>query len=155
MKKLALFLITLLASPAVYAHDEATASNPVRSYISQQGFQATTAALEKALAKRGLILLAKIDHAAAANKAGLPLGPTMVFIFGNPKAGTPVMQADQRAGLDLPMKMLVMEDENATVKLVYRSPKALVDQWNLTPPPAPIAKMIDVMSALANEAAGR
>src|SRR5262245_12701217 len=64
-------------------------------------------------------VFAHIDHAAAASKVGLPLRPTEVLIFGNPKAGTPLMQSRQTIGLDLPLRALVWEDEAGKVWLTY------------------------------------
>jgi uncharacterized protein (DUF302 family) len=59
-----------------------------------------------------LILLAQIDRAAGAAQVGLPLRPTELLIFRNPKAGTPLMQSDQTIGIDLPLKALVWQDVN-------------------------------------------
>ncbi len=66
--------------------------------------------LATSVAKHGMAVLARIDHAAAAAKAGLSLRPTEVLIFGNPAAGTPLMQAAQTMGIDLPLKALVWQD---------------------------------------------
>ena len=75
-----------------------------------QGVKATADRLEAALKARGITLFARIDHAAGAASAGLELRPTEVLIFGDPRAGTPLMQAAQTMGLDLPLKVLVWED---------------------------------------------
>jgi uncharacterized protein (DUF302 family) len=65
--------------------------------------------LETTLAAKGIALFARIDHAAGAAGVGLALRPTTVMIFGDPRAGTPLMQSDQRIGLDLPLKVLAWE----------------------------------------------
>jgi uncharacterized protein (DUF302 family) len=75
--------------------------------------------LKTALAKKGIQVFAHIDHAAEAQKVGLRLRPTQVLIFGNPQAGTPVMQSQQTIGLDLPLRALVWEDERGKVWLTY------------------------------------
>jgi uncharacterized protein (DUF302 family) len=88
--------------------------------------------LKALLAKNGIELFAHIDHAAAATKIGLPLRPTQVLIFGNPKAGTPLMQSRQTIGLDLPLRVLVWEDADGKVWLTYRRVDALAQSHHLT-----------------------
>ena len=77
------------------------------------------------LAKKGIQLFAHIDHAAEAKKVGLLLRPTQVLIFGNPQAGTPLMQSRQTIGLDLPLRALIWEDELGKVWLSYPPPSYL------------------------------
>ena len=67
--------------------------------------------LVAAVTGRGMVILARIDHAAAAAKVGMELRPTEVVLFGNPRGGTPLMQAVQTMGIDLPLKALVWQDE--------------------------------------------
>ena len=64
--------------------------------------------LEAVLQAKGVKVFARVDHSAEAQAAGLALPPTQLLIFGNPKAGTPLMQAAPTIGLDLPMKVLVL-----------------------------------------------
>jgi uncharacterized protein (DUF302 family) len=78
--------------------------------------------LAEAVTAHGITVLARIDHAGAAAKAGLSLRPTEVLIFGNPKAGTPLMQAVQTAGIDLPLKVLVWQDAEGKTWLGYNNP---------------------------------
>jgi uncharacterized protein (DUF302 family) len=75
--------------------------------------------LKGLLVKKGIHVFAEIDHAAEAKKVGLQLRPTQVLIFGNPTAGTPLMQSQQTAGLDLPLRVLVWEDEAGKIRLTY------------------------------------
>jgi uncharacterized protein (DUF302 family) len=75
--------------------------------------------LKALLVTKGIHLFADIDHAAEARKVGLRLRPTQVLIFGNPQAGTPLMQSRQTIGLDLPLRVLVWEDEAGKVWLTY------------------------------------
>jgi uncharacterized protein (DUF302 family) len=79
----------------------------------------TVERLKAVLAKKGIQLFAHIDHASEAKNVGLALRPTQVLIFGNPKAGTPLMQSRQTIGLDLPLRVLVWEDEAGKVRLSY------------------------------------
>jgi uncharacterized protein (DUF302 family) len=79
----------------------------------------TVERLKALLAKKGIYLFAHIDHAAEAQKVGLRLRPTQVLIFGNPQAGTPLMQSQQTIGLDLPLRALIWEDEAGKTWLTY------------------------------------
>lgn len=78
--------------------------------------------LERAVKDRELVVIARVDHAAAAQKAGLTLRPTQLLIFGNPKAGTLLMQTAQSIGIDLPLKALVWEDHKGQVWLAFNDP---------------------------------
>src|SRR5262249_25285384 len=84
------------------------------------------------LAEKGIEVSAHIDHAAGARKVGLPLRPTQVLIFGNPRAGTPLMQSRQTIGLDLPLRALVWEDGEGKVWLTYRRVEDLARRHHLT-----------------------
>jgi uncharacterized protein (DUF302 family) len=79
----------------------------------------TVERLKALLVKKGVQLFGHIDHTAEAKKVGLGLRPTQVLIFGNPQAGTPLMQSRQTIGLDLPLRALVWEDEAGKVWLTY------------------------------------
>jgi uncharacterized protein (DUF302 family) len=72
-----------------------------------------------AIAPLGMNVFARIDHAEGAAKVGMPLRPTQLLLFGNPKGGTPLMQDKQTAGIDLPLKALVWEDADGKVWLSY------------------------------------
>ena len=71
------------------------------------------------LAAKGVAVFARIDHAAGAASVGMPLRPTELLIFGNPKVGTPLMQSRQSIGIDLPLKLLAWQDQDAKVWLSY------------------------------------
>jgi uncharacterized protein (DUF302 family) len=87
--------------------------------------------LESLLNEKGIKPVARVDHAAAAKSVGMELRPTQVLFFGNPKLGTPLMQRDQMAGLDLPMRILAWEAEDGSTWLGYHSPQSIVDGLNL------------------------
>jgi uncharacterized protein (DUF302 family) len=121
----------------------------------QSGFSVgeTIARLEAQIKARGMTLLARIDHAAGAQSVGMPLRPTEVLIFGNPKAGTPLMQASQTIGIDLPLKALVYEDEGGKVWLAYNDPAWLAARHALVDAaPANITAMTNALRAAADEA---
>ena len=79
--------------------------------VSKFGPKKTVDRLAAAGTSRGISIMARIDHAAAAAAVGMKLRPTEVLIFGNPRAGTPLMQAAQTVGIDLPLRALVWRDE--------------------------------------------
>jgi uncharacterized protein (DUF302 family) len=81
--------------------------------------------LVAAVSERGITVLARIDHAAAAAKVGMELRPTEVLVFGNPKVGTPLMQAEQTIGIDLPLRALVWQDSDSKTWLAYNDPNWL------------------------------
>ncbi|HEX4338795.1 MAG TPA: DUF302 domain-containing protein [Polyangiaceae bacterium] len=87
--------------------------------------------LEAEIAARGMAVLAKIDHAAGAASVGLALRPTVVVLFGNAKAGTPLMQQSQLMGIDLPLKVLVWRDAEDRTWLSYVDPHWLAKRHGL------------------------
>jgi uncharacterized protein (DUF302 family) len=92
---------------------------------SKHSVSVTIDKLEAALKAKGVGVVARIDHAAGAKKVGMELKPTQLLVFGNPKLGTPLMQADRTIGLDLPMKVLAWEDDQGKTWVAYTKPSAL------------------------------
>jgi len=82
----------------------------------------TVARLEGLLKERGILIFARIDFSGDAGRAGLPLHAEQMLIFGNPRAGTPLMQAEPLAGLDLPLKALVFEDAGGQAWIAWNDP---------------------------------
>ena len=111
------------------------------------------AAVRALLAQKGIEVVASIDHAAAAAKVGLPLRPTQVLIFGNPKAGTPLMQSRQTIGLDLPLRVLVWEDSAGKAWLTYRRAADLARQHRVTDRDEAVQALDEGLGALARAAA--
>jgi uncharacterized protein (DUF302 family) len=101
-------------------------------------FEDTLGFLEAGLAHRGASIFAKIDHAANARGAGLELRPTAVIIFGNAMAGTKLMQIDQRAGVDLPLKLLVWTDAAGITRMTYDDPVWIAARFGIAPDVAPV-----------------
>src|SRR5215467_5278363 len=99
------------------------ASDGLTTLRSDFSPEETLARLEAAVQAKGLTLFARIDHAAGAAAVGLPLRPTVVVIFGNARGGTPLMQARQTVGIDLPLKALVWQDEAHETWLSYNEPE--------------------------------
>ena len=120
---------------------------------SAHGAKATMDRLEAAILAKGMTIFARIDHAAGAAEAGLPLRPTELLIFGHAKGGTPLMQAAQSIGIDLPLKALVHEDEAGKVWLSYNQPDWLATRHGIGPAAAgSIAAMTGALAAVAAEA---
>jgi uncharacterized protein (DUF302 family) len=89
---------------------------------SSFGTKETMDRLAGEIASHDLEVFARIDHAAGAAEAGLKLRPTMLILFGNPRGGTPLMEAAQTAGIDLPLKALVWDDAAGKTWLSYNEP---------------------------------
>ena len=120
---------------------------------SAHGATETVERLKALLAQKGIEVFAHIDHAAGAKKVGLPLRPTQVLIFGNPWAGTPLMQARQTVGLDLPLRVLVWEDGEGKVWLTYRPVKDLARQHHISDRDETVRALDTGLGALARAAA--
>ena len=115
----------------------------------------TAKRLEAEIKAKGMTVFAKVDHAAGAKEAGLELRPTEVLIFGSAKAGTPLMQADQSVGIDLPLKVLVWQDAAGKTWISYNDPQWLAVRHGLGNGLKPILdKMRAATAELANKAAG-
>jgi uncharacterized protein (DUF302 family) len=117
--------------------------------ISKYPFTDTVAALEREIGRRGMSVFAKIDHSAAAQLADLVLRPTVLLLFGNAKVGTPLMQQAQSMGIDLPLKLLVWEDEQGAVQISYNQPAWLAARHGVDH-----AAIVDAMSAALAALAG-
>jgi uncharacterized protein (DUF302 family) len=104
------------------AQAETFAERPssVLTLQSKYDFQTTVSRLKAALSSHGITLFADIDQSSAATTGGLSLRPTRLFLFGNPKAGTPVMAANPHAALELPLKAVVWEDAEHGVHVDYQ-----------------------------------
>jgi uncharacterized protein (DUF302 family) len=104
----------------------------------------------EALEQHGFVLVQRIDHAAAARGAGLTLDPTTVIVFGNPKAGTPLMQAASTFALDLPLRLLVWQ-RDGSVRVAYREPAAVAAAHGASDHPI-VIKMAEALAAISTSA---
>jgi len=120
------------------------------SISSSNSVDETVRKFEAILEAKGVKLFALIDHSGEAEKVGMPMRPTKLLIFGNPKAGTPLMVASPSIAIDLPLKVLVWEDANSKVWISYNSPAYLLARHSL---PTQLAQNIAVVEALAAAAA--
>jgi uncharacterized protein (DUF302 family) len=123
------------------------------SVRSHHPVKATIDRLEAALTAAGITVFARIDHAAGAASVAMPLRPTELLIFGNPRAGTPLMQATQTTGLDLPLKVLAWEDAGGAVWVTYNDPAWLARRHGLGREVAATAEALAAASAKFVDAA--
>ena len=100
--------------------DSGIITRPSRHSVAQ-----TVETLTAVLRAKGVTLFALVDHTGEAAKVGMTMPPTKLLIFGNPKAGTPLMLAAPSVAIDLPLKILVWEDGQGRVWLSYNSPAYL------------------------------
>ena len=110
--------------------------------------------LEATVKQRGLVVFARIDHAAGAAKVGKSLRPTELLIFGNPAGGTPLMECAQTAGIDLPLKALVWEDDASQAWLGYNDPAFLAQRHGAPLCPA-VENLRKALSGVADAAVAR
>jgi uncharacterized protein (DUF302 family) len=113
----------------------------------------TVRLLSAALQQRKITLFATIDHGAGAREAGLPLSDEVVLVLGNPAAGTPLMQADPRAGIDLPLRILVWSQDGET-RIAFRDPRSMADDFALADRLDTLAKLRAVLDGLVAEVTG-
>lgn len=97
----------------------------VVSLASPNAFDDTTARVVRVLEHNGMTIFARIDQQSAAEAVGLEMRPMMLVLFGNPKAGTPLMQAHPTLAIDLPFKALIWEDAHGQVWVSTNSPEYL------------------------------
>ena len=129
------------------------ATDGLTTIRSSYGPQETMNRLEAEIRAKGMTVFAHIDHAAGAASVGLSLRPTDLLIFGNARGGTPLMQAEQTAGIDLPLKALVWQDASGTTWLSYNDPAWLANRHGLGHAVEPtVNALAAVLKALATTA---
>lgn len=116
---------------------------------SNHSVDQTVDRLKSILQVKEITLFAVIDHSEEATKVGFEMRPTKLLIFGNPKAGTPPMLATPSIAIDLPLKILVWEDNQGKVWLSYNSPEYLEERHGL---PQSLVQNISVVKTLATNA---
>jgi uncharacterized protein (DUF302 family) len=135
----------LVAAPAISEIVKVSATGDVG---------ATMDALEAAVDNAGATVFARVDHAGGAESAGLELPPSQLLVFGNPKLGTPAMQDDPRAGLHLPLRVLVYEDGDGKVWLAYERPEDMLGNLDIAPDAPYLGMMSGALDKLTAAAAG-
>ena len=120
---------------------------------SAKGYPETVSALIEGIERRGLTVLARVDHGAGARSVGMELGDEEVVLFGNPRSGTPLMQEDRRVGIELPLRMLIWR-EGDDVMLGHDDPRELAEAYEVGEQRATLEQMAALLQELAAEAAG-
>ncbi len=128
-------------------------SEGLTTVTSSLGFDETLRRLGAGVEAAGMTIFARIDHAAGARQAGLELRPTTLLIFGNARGGTPLMQAAQTLGIDLPLRALIWDDESGKTWLSYNQPAWLVARHSLDADQYPgVAAIANALAAVAARA---
>jgi uncharacterized protein (DUF302 family) len=129
---------------------ESAQSNGIVELESRNSFAETLDKLTQLLTQKGVTIFAVVDHSGEAAKVGIDMRPTKVVIFGNPKDGTPVMLASPSAAIDLPLKILIAENEAGKVLVSYNTPEYLAQRHGI---PADLAEKLAAVKLLAEKAA--
>jgi uncharacterized protein (DUF302 family) len=122
------------------------------SIRSSFGPKETMDRLDAEIRAKGMEVFARIDHAAGAAEVGLTLRPTELVIFGNARGGTPLMQASQTTGIDLPLKVLVWQDAADKTWLSYNEPSWIAQRHSVANAEHVVSKMAAALSAIARKA---
>jgi uncharacterized protein (DUF302 family) len=125
-------------------------ANGIVDKLSHHSVVDTVEKLKGILLSKGVMLFAIVDHSGEAEKVGMKMRPTKLLIFGSPKAGTPLMQAAPSVAIDLPLKILVWEDEQGKVWVSFNSPAYLQRRHGIPPE---LLQNIAVVESLAAKAA--
>jgi len=148
------FLLTLFLTMTTGQSTAAQNSNGITAQESNADVATTVDRLTAALESKGMKVFAVIDHAAGAQSVGEELRPTTVVIFGNPKVGTGMMKCAQSAGIDLPMKALIWQDEGGKVWLGYNAPDYLATRHGMSGCDGLLEKVSGALKNFANAATG-
>jgi uncharacterized protein (DUF302 family) len=130
-----------------------SAADDLRVKASRYSVKETVDRLTAALKDKGITPVARVDHASAAKSVGLQLRPTEVLLFGNPKLGTPLMQANRHIAIDLPMRVLVWEDDAGKVWIGYTPPETLKMRYKIEGRDDLLKSMAGALEAFASAAA--
>jgi len=108
--------------------------------------------LETALSAAGFKIFARVDHGAGAKSVNMPLAPTELLIFGNPKGGTKLMQSQRTVGIELPLKYLVWEDADGKVMIGWNDPAWFTGRHGIDDRAPVVAKISGALKKFATEA---
>jgi uncharacterized protein (DUF302 family) len=126
------------------------ANNGIVHKPSRHSVDETLGKLQNILEAKGIAVFALVDHSGEAAKVGMKMRPTKLLIFGNPKGGTPLMIAAPSIAIDLPLKLLIWQDEQEKVWVSYNTPEYLAERHGLSPQ---LAQDIGFIETLASNVA--
>ena len=141
----------LLAAAMLLVATVAVQAGPITKE-SPHSVAVTLDKLAAAVEGAGATVFARVDHAKGASSIGEDLRPTELLIFGNPKIGTPVMQANQGAGLDLPLRVVAFEGEDGKVQLQWHDPADLATAYGVPADHPALAAMSGALQKLTDAA---
>jgi uncharacterized protein (DUF302 family) len=124
----------------------------VLTISSSNGYAETLSRLLDSITGRGLTVFAQFDHAAAAREVDMELAPETVVVFGNPRAGTPLMKSDPRIGIELPLRIVLWESDEETM-IGYNDPRELANVYDVDEGAPTLDAMAGLLSELAQAAA--
>ena len=144
---------TIAQNNSEAANDTAIAeNNGLISVQSPYDIATTSDRLKETIEEKGLTLFTRIDHSANAQKAGLELNPTQLLIFGNPKVGTPLMNCSATTAIDLPQKILILQNEDKQTQVIYNDPQYLQQRHNISGCDEVLAKVSGVLEGIIEAA---
>ena len=133
---------------------QTSGDNGLVTYVSDESFDGTVARIEDAVTGRGLFIMRVFDHAAGAAAAGNSLAPNTVVLFGNPRVGSQIMGCSPTAGIDLPQKLLVWEDEGGIIRVAYNSPDWLQRRHTIRGCDEILGRVWATLDAIARKVSG-
>jgi len=146
------FILITASLSLLFFSSFAVANDGIVSIKSAHSVKETADRLVKALKAKGMTVFIRINHTDGAKKVGLELRPTEVVIFGNPKAGTPLMLCSQSHAIDLPQKALIAEDANGQVWYSYNDPSYLAKRHKITGCEKAVGKVTKVLGKFSKAA---
>ena len=130
----------------------AATSTEIVTVTSAVSFDSTLDRLERAATAKGLAVAAKIDHSAAAKRAGMSLRPTTLVIAGNPAAGTPLMQADPTMADELPLRFLVWQGDDGRTRVSYDPIKSIAERHRVRGRDELVSRMMSAIEDIVRSA---
>ncbi len=140
-------IVTLLSAATI-----TQAADGLITLPSPYDAKTTMNRFESIVQEKGMHIFARVDHAAGAATVGMSLRPTTLLIFGSPKGGTPLMLCAQTAGIDLPLKALVWQDEAGKVWLSYNNPTYIASRHGIKPCGEVVQNMSKALAGFARAA---
>ena len=148
MRKLMMLVMVLLAWPL--------AASAVDGLVVQKSAHGVSESLDRMTAlleKKGITVMARVKHSQAAAGVGIDMQPAELLIFGNPKLGSPLMQSQPTAAIDLPMKLIAWQDADGQVWIAYNDPAWIAQRHGIDDRDAVVAKMSGALKGLSAKVA--
>lgn len=144
--------LIIIALMAVIPFSVIASEDGLISKKSNHSVKVTLDRLENILKKKGITIAMRWSHDEGGKKVGIPLRPTELLVFGNPKLGTHFFTSNQTAGIDLPMKALAWQDKDGTVWLTYNDPSYIAGRHNINNRAEIVNKMTGALDKMTNAA---